>query len=255
MLLHSQVLGEGKSFIILHGFLGMSDNWKTLGKQFAEEGYQVHLVDQRNHGHSFRSENFSYDFMVEDLFHYCQYHQLDDFVLLGHSMGGKAAMNFAVQHPELVDKLIVADIGPKYYPQHHQHILKALSSLDFSEIKSRKQADEAVQKYISHLPTRLFLLKNLYWVERGQLGFRINLEVLIENVEEVGKALDTEAYFEGDVEFIRGATSNYIEDIDELMIRKQFPKAEIRTVPEAGHWLHAENPKVFYEVVMEFLDN
>ena len=254
MLLHSQILGEGKPFIVLHGFLGMSDNWKTLGKQFAAEGYQVHLVDQRNHGHSFRSDDFSYDLIVEDLNAYCEHHQLEDFVLLGHSMGGKAAMNFATTYPELVDKLIIADIGPKFYPQHHQHILKALSSLDFSEIKSRKQADDAVQKFILHMPTRLFLLKNLYWVERGQLGLRINLKVLTENVEEVGKALDAEAYFGGDVEFIRGADSNYIEDIDELMIKKQFPKAVIRTVPDAGHWLHAENPKVFYQVVMDFLD-
>lgn len=254
MLLHSQILGEGKPFIILHGFLGMSDNWKTLGKQFVAEGYQVHLVDQRNHGHSFRSDDFSYAFIVEDLHAYCVHHQLEDFVLLGHSMGGKAAMNFAVKFPELVSELIIADIGPKYYPQHHQHILKALSSLDFSKITSRRQADEEIQKFISHVPTRLFLLKNLYWVERGQLGLRINLKVLIENVEEVGKELDSEAYFGGNVEFIRGATSNYIEDIDELMIKKQFPKAEIRTVPEAGHWLHAENPKVFFSIVMDFLE-
>lgn len=253
MLLHSKIIGEGTPFIILHGFLGMSDNWKTLGKQFAALGYQIHLVDQRNHGHSFRSDDFSYPLMVEDLLKYCLHHNLKDFVLLGHSMGGKAAMNFAVTYPDLVDKLIIADIGPKYYPQHHQHILKALSSLDFTEIISRKQADEAVQQYISHLPTRLFLLKNLYWVERGQLGMRINLKALIENVEEVGKALDLEAYFEGDVEFIRGGNSNYIEDIDELMIKKQFPKAEIRTVPDAGHWLHAENPTVFYNTVIDFL--
>ncbi len=255
MLLHSQILGEGIPFIILHGFLGMSDNWKTLGKQFAAEGYQVHLIDQRNHGHSFRSDAFSYSLIVEDLHAYCLHHRLEDFVLLGHSMGGKAAMNFAVTYPDLVDKLIIADIGSKYYPQHHQHILKALSSLDFTEIKSRKQADEVVKQFISHLPTRLFILKNLYWVEKGQLGLRINLKVLIENVEEVGKALDPEACFGGDVEFIRGAKSNYLENIDELMIKKQFPKAEIRTVPEAGHWLHAENPSVFYSVVMDFLED
>jgi pimeloyl-ACP methyl ester carboxylesterase len=253
VLLHSQILGEGTPFIILHGFLGMSDNWKSLGKKFAAEGYQVHLVDQRNHGHSFRSDDFSYDFMVEDLHQYCVHHQLENFVLLGHSMGGKAAMNFAAKYSDVVAKLIIADIGPKYYPQHHQDILKALSLLNFNEITSRKQADEAIQPYISNLGTRLFLLKNLYWVERGQLGMRINLKVLIDNVEEVGKALDPEAYFGGDVEFIRGGNSDYIEDNDALMIKKQFPKAEISTVPDAGHWLHAENPTVFYKMVMGFL--
>jgi len=105
-LLHSKIIGEGTSLIILHGFLGMSDNWKTLGNKYAEEGFQVHLVDQRNHGRSFHANEFSYDLMVEDLLVYYQYHKIDNARIIGHSMGGKTAMLFAVKHPELVTRLL-----------------------------------------------------------------------------------------------------------------------------------------------------
>jgi len=114
MELYSNILGQGKPFIFLHGFLGMSDNWKTLGTKFSEEGYEVHLLDQRNHGRSFHSDDFNYEVMVEDLKHYCDSHNLTDVILLGHSMGGKVAMLFAVEYPELVSKLIIADISPRF---------------------------------------------------------------------------------------------------------------------------------------------
>ena len=177
MQLHAQVIGEGTPFVILHGFLGMSDNWKTLGKEFSEAGYQVHLVDQRNHGRSFHSETFGYKAMAEDLKAYCDTHQLDEIILMGHSMGGKTAMQFAVDHPEKVSRLIVADIGPKAYPPHHQDILKGLSSLDFNKISSRGEADEVLSEYIPQKGVRQFLLKNLYWVEKGKFALRMNLPV------------------------------------------------------------------------------
>ena len=148
MILHSKIIGEGIPFVILHGFLGMSDNWKTLGNRFAEQGYQVHLVDQRNHGRSFHTEAFSYQLMADDLLNYCEHYQLDRITLLGHSMGGKTAMQYAVTYPERVSKLIVADIAPKEYPQHHHEILKGLASLDFSELKTRGEADRELGIYI-----------------------------------------------------------------------------------------------------------
>ena len=135
MILHSNIFGEGKPFIILHGFLGMGDNWKTLGRQFSELGFHIHLVDQRNHGRSFHSEDFDYDILAQDLKTYCETHNLEDIILLGHSMGGKTAMNFATKYPEYVNRLIVADISPRYYPVHHDAILEGLSSLDFSILK------------------------------------------------------------------------------------------------------------------------
>lgn len=253
MIIHSQIIGQGTPFIILHGFLGSGDNWKTLGNQFAEDGYQVHLVDQRNHGHSFHSDTFSYEAMAEDLLNYLEHHNLEECILLGHSMGGKTAMQFATTHPEKVSKLLVADIGPKAYPQHHQDILKALSLLDFTKIKSRSQADKVLSEYIPDIGTRQFLLKNLYWKEKGRLGLRVNLTVLSEKITEVGKALQATLFFEKPTLFLRGERSGYIEEMDELLIHKHFPKAKIVTISNAGHWLHAENPSEFHQNVIKFL--
>ncbi len=253
MLLHSNIIGEGKPFVILHGFLGMGDNWKTLAKQFSEEGYQIHLVDQRNHGRSFHNENFDYDILAEDLKNYCNYHSLENIILLGHSMGGKTAMLFAAKYPDIVKKLIVADISPRFYPIHHDAILEGLASLDFETLESRTEADKQLSKYVSEFGVRQFLLKNLYWVEKGQLGLRINLEVLTANVSEVGEALPIHLKFEGDALFLRGDKSEYIGANDERLIKMQFPNASIKTVTKAGHWLHAENPKEFYQYVMDFI--
>ena len=149
-LLHSNIIGSGDNhWIMLHGFLGMGDNLKTHAKNLAEKGYCVHLVDQRNHGRSFWSDVFDYDTMVEDLRFYMDHHGLDQVILLGHSMGGKTAMGFALAHPDRVQKLIVADIAPKYYAPHHQQILAGLSSLNFQEIYSRTVAAEHLEKYLS----------------------------------------------------------------------------------------------------------
>ncbi len=253
MILHSQIFGEGTPFIILHGFLGMSNNWKTLGKRFARLGYEVHLVDQRNHGRSFHANEFSYEILAVDLLKYCEFNNIINCVVLGHSMGGKTAMEFATRNPQMVSKLIVADIAPKEYPLHHYEILKALSLLDFSEIKSRGAAEKVLSEYVAEKGIRLFLLKNLYWKEKGVLGLRINLQVLTERIEAVGEALPKEAVFNKDVLFIGGGKSGYIEPFDEILIKKHFPKAQIEMIPDAGHWLHAEKPEEFYNSVARFL--
>jgi esterase len=253
MLLHSNILGEGTPFLILHGFLGMSDNWKTLGNKFSEEHFQVHLIDQRNHGRSFRNDEFNYEVLVEDLKQYCDHYQLKDIVLLGHSMGGKTAMLFATKYPELVSKLIIADIAPRFYPIHHDQILEGLSSLNFDVLKSRTEADNILSQYVSDFGTRQFLLKNLYWQEKGKLGFRFNLKVLKDNVEEVGEALPVSNGYSGDTLFLRGDKSEYIALSDESLIKIQFPNSNIQTIENAGHWLHAENPTDFFNSVLRFL--
>ncbi|SHI91545.1 alpha/beta fold hydrolase [Algibacter luteus] len=255
MLLHSNILGEGKPFVILHGFLGMSDNWKTLGTQFSEEGFEVHLVDQRNHGRSFHDTEFNYEVLVEDLKQYCDVNNLTNIVLLGHSMGGKTAMLFAATYPEMVSKLIVADISPRFYPVHHEAILEGLSALDFNEISSRGEADKVLSHFISDQGIRMFLLKNLYWVEKGQLGLRINLEVLKNEVAEVGEPLPSYARFENDTLFLRGDRSEYIGVEDERIIKNHFSKVKIVAISNAGHWLHAENPKDFFEAVINFVNS
>jgi pimeloyl-ACP methyl ester carboxylesterase len=254
MQLHANIIGEGKPLVILHGFLGMSDNWKSLGKQFASSGFQVHLIDQRNHGRSFHSEDFNYDVLSQDLKQYCDAQNLKEVVLLGHSMGGKTAMLFATQHPDYVSKLIVADISPRFYPIHHDAILNGLSSLDFETLESRGAADQQLSGYVSDFGTRQFLLKNLYWVEKGKLGLRVNLPVLMENVSEVGEALPMHSKFEGKTLFLKGDRSEYIAAQDEALIKAHFANAKIETIANAGHWLHAENPKDFYAAVINFVN-
>ncbi len=253
MQLHSNIIGEGKPFIILHGFLGMGDNWKTLAKQFSALSFQVHLVDQRNHGRSFHDSEFNYDVLATDLKAYCSHHNLKDIILLGHSMGGKTAMLFAALYPEIVSKLIVADIAPRFYPVHHDAILEGLSSLDFEQITSRKEAEIQLSKYVQDVGTRQFLLKNIYRISSNALGLRINLKALRTNVFEVGEALPTTLNFQKDTLFLRGDKSEYISTQDEPLIKHQFPSAIIKTISNAGHWLHAENPVEFYNRVCAFI--
>jgi esterase len=252
-MLYSKIEGEGKPFIIIHGFLGMSDNWKTLGLQFAQLGFQIHLLDMRNHGKSFHSDEFNYEIMVEDVKTYIDFHNLQDITLLGHSMGGKIAMLFATLYPEVVEKLIIADIGPKYYAPHHQSILAALNAVDFSKKPSRGEVDEIITKHISDFGTKQFLLKNLYWKTPEQLDFRFNLAVFNIKISEIGTALPFENHFNKPVLFLRGGKSDYILDADFETILHHFPLAIIKSIPNAGHWLHAENPTAFYSEVEKFV--
>ncbi|MEX0274551.1 MAG: alpha/beta fold hydrolase, partial [Flavobacteriaceae bacterium] len=222
-ILHSKILGEGPPLIILHGFLGMLDNWKTLGNQYAKAGFQVHLVDQRNHGKSFWSWEFDYDVLAEDLLQYVNHHHLPAISLMGHSMGGKTAMQFACDHSGRVTKLIVADIAPKFYPPHHHDILDALGRLDFNSIHSRGEADSVLAHSISHQGIRQFLLKNLYWKEKDRLALRINLEVLSQKMEAIGASIGATAIFEKPTLFLRGDRSEYIQEADEDEIKRHFP--------------------------------
>ncbi|MGB5319795.1 alpha/beta fold hydrolase, partial [Eudoraea sp.] len=171
---HSIILGEGEPLCILHGFLGMSDNWKSLGNKYAEAGFEVHLIDQRNHGKSFWSDSFNYKEMSGDLKYYLEHYKIKETALIGHSMGGKTAMEFACNNPELTSKLIVADIAPRYYPPHHTQILNALEQLKLSELTSRNEADTQLKAYISDQGIRQFLLKNLFWKEKKELALRFN---------------------------------------------------------------------------------
>ncbi|MBC7847360.1 MAG: alpha/beta fold hydrolase [Flavobacterium sp.] len=252
-MIYSKIEGEGKPLLIIHGFLGMSDNWKTLGTQFAADGFQVHMPDLRNHGKSFHSDEFNYEIMAQDVLDYCKANNLEKVSIIGHSMGGKTAMLFASKHSEMVEKLIVADIGPKFYPRHHQIIFEALNAVDFSKKPSRAEVEEIMAQYITDFGTRQFLLKSLYWQEPGQLAFRFNLAVFNANMDEIGKPLPENAIFTKPTLFIRGENSNYILDEDFQNIQQHFPDSRLETIPNVGHWLHAENPKLFYEITSSFL--
>ena len=254
-VLHSNIIGFGTDhLVILHGFLGMGDNWKTHAKNLAEKGYCVHLVDQRNHGRSFWSDIFDYDAMVEDLRIYLDHHGLDQVILLGHSMGGKIAMAFSLKHGDRTQKVIIADIAPKYYAPHHQQILAGLSTLNFHKVNSRKAAAEHLENYIPDAGTRQFLLKNLYWVDEGQLGLRVNITVLKNVAEAIGNAIESQNSFHQATLFLYGGNSNYIYlPTDREMILQYFPKAKILEIKGAGHWLHAEQPKVFFKTLTDWL--
>lgn len=255
-MLYSKIEGVGnsKKMVVIHGFLGMSDNWKTMAVKYTSLGHEVHSLDMRNHGKSFHSDDFSYELMVADVHAYVETQSLTSVTILGHSMGGKVAMQFACTYPILVDSLIIADIGPKYYPQHHQNILAGLNAVDFSVITNRNAVDECLQPYIKEEGTRQFLLKSLYWIDPGkQLAFRFNLKALTQYIEEIGKPLPNEAHYAGAVLFIKGALSTYIVEADYPSIKNHFPNAVFETVSQAGHWLHAENPVDFYRYTSTFL--
>ncbi len=245
-------LQEKTPLIILHGLFGSSDNWQTLGRQFAER-YDVILLDQRNHGRSPHSVDFGYEQMANDLLELIESLGLKRVNLVGHSMGGKTVMKFAQLMPAYVHKLVVVDMGVKQYPMHHQTILDGMHAVDFDFVTSRSQVRDVLQDYINSPVLQQFIMKNLYWVESGRLDWRINLSVLTNEMSEILGALDA-SIVETDTLFIRGEKSNYILDSDIPLLEEYFPQSSVETVYGAGHWVHAENAGEFYRLVIDFLD-
>jgi esterase len=250
MELYHKKMGSGQPLVILHGLFGSSDNWLTHAKRLSEY-FEVYLVDQRNHGRSEWSEEFNYKLLAQDLNEFISKEGLEDFILMGHSMGGKTAMTYAQEHEELIDKLIIVDMGVKGYPIHHDRILEGLKALDVSTIKSRGEAADKLAEYINNEAIRQFLLKNLYWKEKGLLGWRINIPVLDEKLPEIVKPLPFKELLTTTL-FMRGGQSNYILEEDEEEIKRYFPLAEIHTIEHAGHWIHAEAPEEFITEVIGF---
>lgn len=254
MQLAYREFGQGQPLIILHGLFGQSDNWNTLARRFGENGFHVFTLDQRNHGLSPHSETWSYEAMADDLKEFIDDHQLEKPVLLGHSMGGKTVMFFVMKYPDVADKLIVADISPEAYGAHHDDVLAALNSVDFSQIKTRKEAEAALSRYISDFGTKQFLLKNIYWKDSDNniMDWRFNLPVITRDYDNIGIAVPEKS---SDVKtlFMRGERSNYITDKDLPAIKERFPDSELITIKEAGHWIHAEKPDDFFAEVMKFI--
>lgn len=250
MKLHFRELGEGQPMVILHGLFGFSDNWQTHAKKLAEF-YRVILVDLRNHGHSEWSNDFSYDLMAEDIKELFDDLGLRKVILIGHSMGGKVAMLFAQKYDEYLEKLVVVDIGVKAYPMHHQHILAGMHAIDLEKIKVRSEAEAILKEHIDSDGVRQFLLKNLYWKEKGQLAWRMNLSVLEREMENILSALPEKEVMLPTL-FIRGELSNYILDEDFYQIEEMFPDSDIQTINGAGHWVHAEAPDEFMDAVLGF---
>ena len=263
MKLFYRKIGEGQPMIIIHGLFGQSDNWNWFGKQFAENGFEVYLVDARNHGLSPHSDIWNYQVMSDDILELINSFDLcknEGIILLGHSMGGKIAMEFALQHPEFLSKLIIVDIAPKYYPPHHQDVLSGLNAVDLYAIKTRNEAETVLSKYISDAGTKQFLLKNLYWKENneealvtGHFEWRFNLKVIEKNIDSISQGIKSDVNCPTTTLFIKGEKSNYITDEDLQTIQKMFPNSSVSVIADAGHWVHVEKPKEFLKNVLEFL--
>lgn len=245
--------GEGPPLVILHGLLGASGNWHTLSRRVFGQHFTVYTLDQRNHGRSPHSDVFDYDAMATDLEDFLDTHDLDTVHLLGHSMGGKTAIHFALELPERVDKLIVVDIAPKAYTPRHEAIFAALRGVDFAKVTTRQDVDVALAQTITDIGVRQFLLKNL---ERdGNTGFRwkMNLEGIYQNYSNINTGPDGGRSFDNPALFIRGERSNYVQEEDWDTITYFFPDAQLATIPKAGHWVHAEAPEPFAKAVLAFL--
>ena len=268
MQLFYRVLGTGTPLVIIHGLYGSSDNWLTVAKKLSSK-FQVYSIDQRNHGRSPNSDDQSYEALKRDLAEFFDMHNIQKAVVLGHSMGGKTAMCFAADYPERIEKLIIVDIAPKDYfllndeSQYylHHNILRAMLEIDFSKIESRKQVEIFLLEHIDNHEIVQFLLKNVHRNnESHQFEWRINVPVLYDNLDEIIKGVNANWFddrlpiFNYPVMFIKGAKSNYILPEDFKSIRRIYPDAKIVEIPDAGHWLHAEQPQLFIDAIWNFLE-
>lgn len=244
--------GQGRPMVILHGLFGSSDNWFTLAKTFSQQ-FKVYLVDQRNHGQSPHSEEFNYKLLAEDLENFLISNTIAEPVIIGHSMGGKAAMNLAVKRPDLIKDLIVVDIVPKPYPIHHDHILEGLNAIHLEKLSSRTEADQILSEFVKETDVRQFLLKNLSRKSDGGFEWKINLKAIGNHIEEIGEGMQYAGKFGKPSLFIKGARSDYYSDGDEKSIRTIFSVATFITL-DTGHWVQAEKPVEFANAVMQFLN-
>ena len=252
MKLYYRESGQGQPLILLHGIFGSSDNWFTQAKMLSEN-YHTYSLDLRNHGHSPHDDEFDYPSMVADVLAFIDTHQIKDPVLIGHSMGGKVAMNLAVAHPDKLKKLIVVDIAPKAYDMKHYAILEGLQAIPIDTITSRAEADEALAAFIDDADVRQFLLKNLQRKTEGGFKWKLNLPVIAGNIEKVGSELQFKGQFGGPTLFVRGARSNYVREDDLPGIREVFPAAEMVSL-DTGHWLPAEKPVEFVALVKDWVE-
>ncbi len=262
MQLHYQSLGQGQPLILLHGLFGSADNWGTIAKHFSQTN-QVISVDLRNHGRSPHSDTQSYADMAEDLVELCDSLNLDTIHLLGHSLGGKVAMQFATQYPERIDRLIIVDMAMRAYPDEHSHLIDAMMAVGLSTMQNRSEVDQALSSKIRNTMVRQFLLMNLTkkdganseggkGEEDGRLVWRINLAALKANYPAIQQAVCGDARYDKPSLFIRGERSDYVRDDDIEHIKAHFTKAQFASL-SASHWVHAEQPQAFIETVAQFL--
>ena len=255
MQLFHRAYGEGRPFIILHGILGISDNWVSFARRMAENDFRVIIPDQRNHGRSPHHYAFNYYALVDDLAEFIEENNIENPVIMGHSMGGKVAMRYALENPALVERLIVVDTSPRTYfrADHHQKLIDAMLAVNFNEVSTRQEVEDILARQIGNERIRLFLMKNLYRKEKNKLGWRSNLAAIGDNLDSIYDGVFYTTRYNKPALFIRGGKSDYILDDDFPAIYENFPFAEIQTIDEGTHWVHADAPEEFYEKVSSFL--
>jgi len=252
MLLHFKQLGEGEPLVLLHGLFGSADNWFGVAPKLAER-FHVYILDLRNHGQSPHQDEMNYPLMAADVEKFFATHHIGPAAVVGHSMGGKVAMQFALDYPDRVKKLVVVDMAPRAYQRVHDHIFEALLALDLQRYQTRGEMEEALAPAIPSLNLRRFLLKNLGRDNAGKFFWKMNLRGVAENYAKLGEILGAGNPYAGPALFIRGGKSNYIADTDEVEIRQRFPNVKIETIAKANHWVHAEAPEEFVRLVLDFL--
>ncbi|MDQ7016489.1 MAG: alpha/beta fold hydrolase [Gammaproteobacteria bacterium] len=250
--LHFQKQGQGEAVIILHGLFGSHENWLSQAKLLARN-FTLYTPDLRNHGRSPHSDEINYALMAADVLHFMDQHDLPSVHLIGHSMGGKVAMQIALNHPERLKSLIVVDIAPKVYPTHHDDIIQALTTLKIDKIRSRREADATLAQHIPQRDVRLFLLKNLQRDNNGHYQWRMNLKALKKQQHSIAAAPSGGHSYPQACLFIRGSRSDYIQLDDTAQVLRWFPKAQAKTIDNAGHWPHIEKPALFAKLVLDYL--
>src|SRR5688500_8852363 len=255
MQLNFKTSGQGPPIIILHGLFGMLDNWRTIARAL-EQHYTCILVDLRNHGKSPHAGEMNYHVMAEDILELMNELGHNSTIVMGHSMGGKVAMQFSLLYPHKVNKLIVIDIAPKKYPAHHEHVIDAIQSIDPATLEERSSAEKSFRQYLQDDEATIqFLLKNLARKPKGGFEWKANMPVLIENYEALMEEIGEGAFFNKPTLFVRGEQSDSVRDEDRDQIQKLFPEAQLITIPGAGHWVHADQPGALIDALLAFMQS
>jgi len=254
MELNFKEFGQGDPVIILHGLFGMLDNWQTMARKLAKD-YTVFIVDQRNHGRSPHSDEMDYSLMAEDLKKFMESKWIFEARIIGHSMGGKTAMQFALFYQEMVKQLAIIDIAPKAYKGNHETIFKALKSVDLDKVEDRKEVDQILKQQIEEVGVRQFLLKNLSRKKEGGYQWKMNLPTIHKSYDAILGQIEIDESYDGQALFVKGENSNYISNEDLPLITEWFPNATLQTVQNAGHWVHAEAPEELHNMLLQFFKN
>lgn len=255
MKLFYRNFGSGQPLIVLHGLFGISDNWIPFGKLMAQKNFNVFTPDLRNHGQSPHSDTFNYQSMLQDLTDFINDNKINNPIILGHSMGGKIAMHYALENPSKVNKLIIVDVSLRNYTKktHHIALVNAMLSIDFSIAKTRTDIEKQLLPEISDKRIRNFLMKNIKRKNKDSYEWKINMESINNNIDLIYEGINIESVFDGPTIFIRGGISTYISEDDYPKIKKHFPNSKIHTIENASHWVQVDAPKQFVSIIDDFL--